>query len=156
MGLMMQIHRASLQMMYNLHRMSFDSMVQAQYAANYASSQNSFDYNAGKGFFDDAGNFYDRDSMRELLNFYFQDGLDLNDDDHWDEVTITTKSNNNKQQKKSAAAASTNYDDDYYSYAYDAEADDGGFEAKGKYYKKQAALSERKVAGMNDEPFLAS
>merc|ERR1712176_579301 len=58
--------------------------------ANYHSSRTAFDYNARDGFHDDAGNFYDRDAMRELPNFHFENGLNLNHDDDWDEVTVTT------------------------------------------------------------------
>ena len=52
--------------------------------ANYYSSLDAFDHNVPYGFYDDAGNFYTRDSMRQLLNFHFRNGLDLNNDDDCD------------------------------------------------------------------------
>ena len=64
------------------------SVEDQQIQAKFYSALNSFDYNAGQGF---AMMWYDRDSMRELLNFHFQDGLDLNNDDDWDKLPLQPK-----------------------------------------------------------------
>ena len=49
--------------------------------------------------------------MRQLLNFHFRNGLDLNNDDDWDEVTITHL---NKKKNAAAHTVSDNYYDESY------------------------------------------
>eukprot|EP01083_Nonionella_stella_P303065 1047577_1 len=107
--------------------------------ANAYSASNALNYNKADGIYDDAGNFYDRNAMCELLNFYFVDGLNLNNEDDWDEMTITTKAKRDSS-KSNAMQSDGNYYDDA----------EGGFRGKDDYYKRQAALSEDEQVGIQD------